>query len=248
METKELLKKVRKIEIKSKGLSNQIFSGEYHSAFKGQGMAFSEVREYIPGDPVRIIDWNVTARLNKPYVKVFEEERELTVMLLIDISASEICSMNSEIVSINGISCSSVDFDLVSGTSYAFSTNNVVYLKLKGASSKIKRFDWIAGWNDVSWPSNFDIASNDLCSLSNLNRFILKGGGPAEDYSCSVPGYLREDFIVTKEDYSFFVEDDVSFYAIALVVGDFFYRLRILLFGLPYGVNVLRPWHREWIF
>lgn len=88
METSELIKKVRKVEIKSRGLSNQIFSGEYHSAFKGQGMAFSEVREYMPGDPVRIIDWNVTARLNKPYVKVFEEERELTVMLLIDMSES----------------------------------------------------------------------------------------------------------------------------------------------------------------
>lgn len=89
MDTKELLKKVKKIEIKSRGLSSQIFSGEYHSAFKGSGMAFSEVREYLPGDPVRIIDWNVTARLNKPYVKIFEEERELTVMLLVDMSASK---------------------------------------------------------------------------------------------------------------------------------------------------------------
>jgi uncharacterized protein (DUF58 family) len=88
VETTELLKKVRKIEIKTRGLSNQIFSGEYHSAFKGRGMAFSEVREYIPGDDIRSIDWNVTARFNHPYVKVFEEERELTVMLLVDISAS----------------------------------------------------------------------------------------------------------------------------------------------------------------
>lgn len=88
METQELLKKVRKIEIKTRGLSNQIFSGEYHSAFKGRGMAFSEVREYIPGDDIRNIDWNVTARFNHPYIKVFEEERELTVMLLVDISAS----------------------------------------------------------------------------------------------------------------------------------------------------------------
>ncbi|MGE0567715.1 MAG: DUF58 domain-containing protein [Bacteroidia bacterium] len=88
METSELLKKVRKIEIKTKGLSRQIFSGEYHSAFKGRGMAFSEVREYIPGDDVRTIDWNVTARFNVPYVKVFEEERELNVTLLIDVSAS----------------------------------------------------------------------------------------------------------------------------------------------------------------
>jgi len=90
MDTKELLKKVRKIEIKTKGLSSQIFSGEYHSAFKGKGMAFAEVREYQPGDEIRTIDWNVTARFNHPYVKVFEEERELTVMLLVDISASEV--------------------------------------------------------------------------------------------------------------------------------------------------------------
>ena len=89
METSELLKKVRKIEIKTKGLSKQVFSGEYHSAFKGRGMAFSEVRNYIPGDEIRTIDWNVTARFNETYVKVFEEERELTVMLIVDISGSE---------------------------------------------------------------------------------------------------------------------------------------------------------------
>jgi uncharacterized protein (DUF58 family) len=88
MESSELLKKVRKIEIKTRGLSAQIFSGEYHSAFKGRGMAFSEVREYVEGDDVRNIDWNVTARFNHPYVKVFEEERELTVMMLVDVSAS----------------------------------------------------------------------------------------------------------------------------------------------------------------
>ena len=88
METKELIKKVRKIEIKTKHLSNQIFSGEYHSALKGRGMAFSEVREYAVGDEIRTIDWNVTARFNEPFVKVFEEERQLTVMLLVDISAS----------------------------------------------------------------------------------------------------------------------------------------------------------------
>lgn len=87
--TQDLLKKVRKIEIKSKGLSNQIFSGEYHSAFKGRGMAFSEVRDYQMGDEIRSIDWNVTARFNSPYVKVFEEEREMTVMLLVDVSASK---------------------------------------------------------------------------------------------------------------------------------------------------------------
>ncbi len=88
METSELLKKVRKIEIKTKGLSKHIFSGEYHSAFKGRGMSFSEVRDYHYGDDVRNIDWNVTARTGDPHVKVFEEERELTVMLLIDISPS----------------------------------------------------------------------------------------------------------------------------------------------------------------
>lgn len=88
METSELLKKVRQIEIKTRGLSNNIFAGEYHTAFKGKGMTFSEVREYQYGDEIRAIDWNVTARMNHPYVKVFEEERELTVMLLIDVSAS----------------------------------------------------------------------------------------------------------------------------------------------------------------
>ncbi len=88
METSEIIKKVRKIEIKARGLSSNIFAGQYHSAFKGRGMAFSEVREYQYGDDVRDIDWNVTARFNKPYVKVFEEERELTVMLLIDVSGS----------------------------------------------------------------------------------------------------------------------------------------------------------------
>ena len=86
--TKELLKKVRLIELKTRGLSEHIFSGEYHSAFKGRGMTFSEVREYAPGDEVRTIDWNVTARFGHPFVKVFEEERELTVMLLADLSAS----------------------------------------------------------------------------------------------------------------------------------------------------------------
>ena len=89
METSELLKKVRHIEIKTRGLSNQIFAGEYHSAFKGKGMTFSEVREYQYGDAIRDVDWNVTARFNQPYVKIFEEERELTVMLLVDVSGSK---------------------------------------------------------------------------------------------------------------------------------------------------------------
>ncbi len=90
METNELIKKVRKIEIRTRRLSKNIFSGEYHSAFKGKGMAFSEVREYQYGDEIRTIDWNVSARFNHPYVKVFEEERELTVVLLVDVSASEV--------------------------------------------------------------------------------------------------------------------------------------------------------------
>ena len=89
MEATELIKKIRKIEIKTRGISKDIFSGEYHSVFKGKGMAFSEVREYQVGDEIRTIDWNVTARFNSPFVKVFEEERELTVMLLVDVSASE---------------------------------------------------------------------------------------------------------------------------------------------------------------
>ena len=88
METQDLLKQVRRIEIKTRRLTNNIFAGEYHSAFKGRGMSFSEVREYQPGDDVRDIDWNVTARTNRPYVKVYEEERELTVMLLVDVSGS----------------------------------------------------------------------------------------------------------------------------------------------------------------
>ena len=90
MDTKELLKKVRKIEIKTRRLSNHVFGGEYHSTFKGKGMTFSEVRNYQFGDDVRSIDWNVTARYNEPFVKVFEEERELTMMLLVDVSGSEL--------------------------------------------------------------------------------------------------------------------------------------------------------------
>ena len=89
MDTKELLKKVRHLELRTRGLVNHVFSGEYHSVFKGRGMAFSEVREYQVGDDIRAIDWNVTARLNHPFIKVFEEERELTVMLLVDLSGSQ---------------------------------------------------------------------------------------------------------------------------------------------------------------
>lgn len=95
MDASELLKRVRKIEIKTRGLSRHIFAGQYHSAFKGRGMAFSEVREYQYGDDIRNIDWNVTARFNQPYVKVFEEERELTVMLLVDVSGSRMFGTTS---------------------------------------------------------------------------------------------------------------------------------------------------------
>ncbi|HPW66702.1 MAG TPA: DUF58 domain-containing protein [Salinivirgaceae bacterium] len=95
MQTSDLLKKVRKIEIKTRGLTRQVFAGRYHSAFKGRGMTFSEVREYQYGDPIRDIDWNVTARFNHPYVKVFEEERELTVMLIVDLSGSRNFGSNS---------------------------------------------------------------------------------------------------------------------------------------------------------
>ncbi|MEO9890874.1 DUF58 domain-containing protein [Aurantibacter sp.] len=96
MDTKELLKKVRKIEIKTRRLSDHIFGGEYHSTFKGRGMTFSEVRQYQFGDDVRAIDWNVTARYNEPYIKVFEEERELTMMLMVDVSGSELFGTNNQ--------------------------------------------------------------------------------------------------------------------------------------------------------
>lgn len=96
MDTKEILKKVRKIEIKTKRLSNDIFGGEYHSSFKGRGMTFSEVRQYQFGDDIRTIDWNVTARYNEPYVKVFEEERELTMLLMVDISGSELFGTSTQ--------------------------------------------------------------------------------------------------------------------------------------------------------
>lgn len=97
MEVKELIKKVRRIEIKAKGLTNELFSGEYHSAFKGRGMSFSEVREYQYGDDIRNIDWNVTARFDHPYVKVYEEEREMTVMLILDVSGSESFGTRSQL-------------------------------------------------------------------------------------------------------------------------------------------------------
>ena len=111
METSELLKKVRKIEIKTKGLSKHIFSGEYHSAFKGRGMSFSEVRNYQYGDDVRNIDWNVTARTGDPHIKIFEEERELTVMFLIDMSQSSFFGTKNQFKSeINTEICATLAF------------------------------------------------------------------------------------------------------------------------------------------
>ncbi|HOV93110.1 MAG TPA: DUF58 domain-containing protein [Candidatus Kapabacteria bacterium] len=97
MDTQEIFKKIRKIEIKTRGLSRNIFAGEYQSAFKGRGMTFSEVREYQPGDDIRLIDWNVTARFNHPFIKVFAEERELTVILMIDVSGSEFFGTRSQL-------------------------------------------------------------------------------------------------------------------------------------------------------
>ncbi|MBL7706015.1 MAG: DUF58 domain-containing protein [Taibaiella sp.] len=132
MTTSEILKKVRKIEIKTKGLSSHIFSGEYHSAFKGRGMSFSEVREYMPGDDVRAIDWNVTARLSAPYVKVFEEERELTLMLLVDISRSSV--FGSDIISKKALIT-----EIAAVLSFSANTNNdkvgVIFF-----SDKIEKF------------------------------------------------------------------------------------------------------------
>jgi len=132
MTTSEILKKVRKIEIKTKGLSSHIFSGEYHSAFKGRGMSFSEVREYMPGDDVRTIDWNVTARLSAPYVKVFEEERELTLMLLVDISRSSVFGSDT-------ISKKALITEIAAVLSFSANTNNdkvgVIFF-----SDKIEKF------------------------------------------------------------------------------------------------------------
>lgn len=132
MTTSEILKKVRKIEIKTRGLSSHIFSGEYHSAFKGRGMSFSEVREYMPGDDVRAIDWNVTARLSAPYVKVFEEERELTLMLLVDISRSSVFGSDA-------ISKRALITEIAAVLSFSASTNNdkvgVIFF-----SDKIEKF------------------------------------------------------------------------------------------------------------
>ncbi len=124
MTSEELLHKVRKIEIKTRSLSHNIFAGEYHSQFKGRGMAFSEVREYQPGDDVRSIDWNVTARLNRPFIKVYEEERELTVMLLVDVSGSRDFGTAGQfkrdtMAEIAATQCTETPFDRIRNQRYA---------------------------------------------------------------------------------------------------------------------------------
>ncbi|MEZ5009347.1 MAG: DUF58 domain-containing protein [Chitinophagales bacterium] len=144
METKELLKKVRKVEIKTRGLSNHIFSGEYHSAFKGRGMSFSEVREYQYGDDIRNIDWNVTARFNTPFIKVFEEERELTVILLVDVSGSSLLgTVNEKKSQIIAEICAVLSFSAINNNDKVgvilFSDEIELYIPPKKGKSHILR-------------------------------------------------------------------------------------------------------------
>ena len=144
METKELLKKVRKVEIKTRGLSNHIFSGEYHSAFKGRGMSFSEVREYQFGDDIRNIDWNVTARFNTPFVKIFEEERELTVILLVDVSKSSLLgTINEKKSQIIAEICAVISFSAINNNDKVgvilFSDEIELYIPPKKGKSHILR-------------------------------------------------------------------------------------------------------------
>lgn len=144
METKDLLRKVRKIEIKTRGLTNHIFSGEYHSRFKGRGMSFSEVREYQYGDDIRNIDWNVTARFDTPYVKVFEEERELTVMLLVDVSRSSfIGTLQQTKKEIIAEICAVIAFSAINNNDKVgllfFSDHNELYLAPKKGKQHILR-------------------------------------------------------------------------------------------------------------
>ena len=149
MDTSEILKKVRQIEIKTKGLSNNIFAGEYHSAFKGRGMAFSEVREYQYGDDIRDIEWNVTARFNKPYVKVFEEERELTVMLVVDVSGSLDFGTSNQFKR-----------DMVTEIAATLAFSAMAAASLKGSSSAMRRLS--------SAFSEFLSAMASLASSSNV--------------------------------------------------------------------------------
>lgn len=144
METKELLKKVRKIELKTRGISNHVFSGEYHSAFKGRGMSFSEVREYQFGDDIRNIDWNVTARFNTPFVKVFEEERELTVILMVDVSKSSLIgTINEQKSQIITEICAVLSFSAISNNDKVgvilFSDDIELYVPPKKGKSHILR-------------------------------------------------------------------------------------------------------------
>lgn len=144
METKDLLRKVRKIELKTRGLTNHIFTGEYHSRFKGRGMSFSEVREYQYGDDIRNIDWNVTARFDTPYVKVFEEERELTVMLLVDVSRSSFLgTLNQTKKETIAEICAVIAFSAINNNDKVgllfFSDHNELYLAPKKGKQHILR-------------------------------------------------------------------------------------------------------------
>ena len=172
MESTEIFKKVRKIEIKTRGLSNHIFSGQYHSAFKGRGMTFSEVREYEYGDDIRNIDWNVTARFNKPFVKIFEEEREMTVMLLIDVSGSNDFGsqtqskrdLTAELAAV--LAFSAIQNNDKVGVIF-FSSKIEKFIPPKKGSSHILRF-----MTDKSFEKEMQIAANkhDLVALRITDR------------------------------------------------------------------------------
>ena len=179
MNTSELLKKVRKIEIKTKGLSKNIFSGEYQTAFKGKGMAFSEVREYLPGDDVRTIDWNVTARYNNPYIKVFQEERETTVILLIDLSGSSDFGTQSQLKR-------EIDTEISAVLSFSAINNNdkigVIFFSdkiekfippKKGKSHILRIIRELITFHPSSKKTNIEVALKYFNSVIKRERFVL---------------------------------------------------------------------------
>ncbi len=174
MEVNELLKKVRKIEIKTKGLTNHIFSGEYHSAFKGRGMSFAEVREYQYGDDVRNIDWNVTARFRHPFVKVFEEERELTIMLLIDVSKSSFIGTQNQlkneiIAEIAGVlAFSAIQNNDKVGVLFFSDTVELFIPPKKGKSHILRIIREILNFNPKSNKTNISLA------LENFNNMVKR--------------------------------------------------------------------------
>ena len=179
MNTSELLKKVRKIEIKTKGLSKNIFSGEYQTAFKGKGMAFSEVREYQPGDDVRTIDWNVTARYNNPYIKVFQEERETTVILLIDLSGSsdfgtqtqlkrEIATEISAVLSFSAIN----NNDKIGVIFFSDKIEKFIPPK-KGKSHILRIIRELITFQPSSKKTNIEVALKYFNSVIKKKRFVL---------------------------------------------------------------------------